>query len=103
VYLLPIQICCGILHLWTGIVIATAKDTELGSVFELMEETVNPRSPLQLKMDELGQQLSAVSIAIIVVIGLIGALQGRPFVEMFQVRFHILIVKKRVNLLHTTA
>ena len=36
-------------------------------------------------MDELGQQLSVVSIGIIIVIAIIGLLQGRNLMEMFQI------------------
>ena len=36
-----------------------------------------PRSPLQISMDTLGKQLSAYSIGVIIIIMVIGWLQGR--------------------------
>ncbi|GMM47181.1 Ca(2+)/Mn(2+)-transporting P-type ATPase [Pichia kluyveri] len=69
----------------TGIVVATAKDTAFGSVFDLMSNIEKPKTPLQNAMDKLGGQLSAFSFAVIGVIGLIGIFQGRSWLDVFQV------------------
>ena len=60
----------------TAIVVATGANTEFGKTFQEMKEVENRRSPLQMKMDELGQKLSGISIGIIVCIGLLGMFQG---------------------------
>lgn len=69
----------------TGIVVATAKDTAFGSVFDMMSAIEKPKTPLQNAMDKLGGQLSAFSFAVIAVIGLIGLFQGRSWLDVFQI------------------
>lgn len=49
--------------------------TEFGKTFEDMKEVECRRTPLQMKMDELGKQLSVLSFGIIGVIALVGVLQ----------------------------
>jgi len=55
-----------------GIVIGTGKNTEFGTIFTMVNEVESKKTPLQEKMDELGKQLSAFSIGIILVIVIIG-------------------------------
>lgn len=69
----------------SGIVIATSKDTAFGSVFDMMSSIEKPKTPLQNAMDKLGGQLSAFSFAVIGVIGVIGLIQGRSWLDVFQV------------------
>ncbi|KAG8926869.1 High affinity Ca2+/Mn2+ P-type ATPase-like protein [Tulasnella sp. 418] len=69
----------------TGVVVGTGADTEFGLIFEMMQEVTEKRTPLQLKMDELAQQLSLLSFGIIGVICLIGVYQQRGWLEMFTV------------------
>lgn len=56
--------------------------TEFGKTFEDMKEVESPRTPLQMKMDELGKQLSFLSFGIIGIIALVGVIQvaGHAFV-----------------------
>ncbi|KAG4105484.1 PMR1-type calcium-transporting P-type ATPase [Neocallimastix lanati (nom. inval.)] len=68
-----------------GIVIGTGKNTEFGNIFTMVNEVESRKTPLQEKMDELGKQLSAFSIGIILVIILIGIIQGKNWLEMFNV------------------
>lgn len=49
--------------------------TEFGKTFEDMKDVECRRTPLQMKMDELGKQLSILSFIIIGFIALIGVLQ----------------------------
>jgi len=51
----------------------------------MVNEVESRKTPLQEKMDELGKQLSAFSIGIILVIILIGIIQGKNWLEMFNV------------------
>ncbi|KAG2225442.1 hypothetical protein INT45_010078 [Circinella minor] len=69
----------------SGIIVATGKNTEFGHVFELMQQVENRKTPLQVNMNELGKQLSFLSFGIIVVIVLIGLIQGRNWLEMFTI------------------
>ncbi|TID21217.1 hypothetical protein CANINC_003497 [Pichia inconspicua] len=69
----------------SGIVIATSKETAFGSVFDMMSSIEKPKTPLQNAMDKLGGQLSMFSFAVIGVIGIIGLIQGRSWLDVFQV------------------
>lgn len=51
--------------------------TEFGKTFEDMKEVECRRTPLQIKMDELGKQLSVLSFGVIGVIALVGVWQVR--------------------------
>ncbi|EEP76104.1 calcium-transporting P-type ATPase, PMR1-type [Uncinocarpus reesii 1704] len=68
-----------------GIVIATGPNTEFGSISASLQEIESPRTPLQLSMDRLGQELSYVSFVVIGLIVLIGLIQGRKLLEMFTI------------------
>jgi Ca2+-transporting ATPase len=69
----------------SGIVVATAGQTEFGAVFEMMSEIEKPKTPLQQAMDKLGKELSVFSFCVIGVICLIGIIQGRSWLDMFQI------------------
>lgn len=68
-----------------GIVIATGPNTEFGSISASLQEIESPRTPLQLSMDRLGQELSYMSFGVICLIVVIGLLQGRKLLEMFTI------------------
>ncbi|KKZ68040.1 Ca2+-transporting ATPase [[Emmonsia] crescens] len=68
-----------------GIVIATGPNTEFGSISASLREIESPRTPLQLSMDRLGQELSYMSFAVIGLIVLVGLLQGRNLLDMFTI------------------
>lgn len=68
-----------------GIVIATGPNTEFGSISASLQEIESPRTPLQLSMDRLGQELSYMSFIVIGVIVVIGLIQGRKLLEMFTI------------------
>jgi P-type Ca2+ transporter type 2C len=68
-----------------GIVIATGSRTEFGSISSSLREIESPRTPLQLSMDRLGQELSYMSFGVIGFIVVIGLFQGRSVLEMFTI------------------
>jgi Ca2+-transporting ATPase len=68
-----------------GIVIATGAKTEFGAISVSLAEIERPRAPLQASMDRLGQDLSYMSFVVIAVIVIIGLIQGRHWLEMFQI------------------
>ncbi|XP_022690616.1 calcium-transporting ATPase type 2C member 1-like isoform X1 [Varroa jacobsoni] len=68
-----------------GVVINTGEQSEFGDIFRMMKAEDSPKTPLQRSMDSLGKQLSVYSFAIIGVIMLVGWLQGRPLVSMFNI------------------
>ncbi|SCW00018.1 LAFE_0B07646g1_1 [Lachancea fermentati] len=68
-----------------GIVVGTGKNTAFGTVFEMMSSIEKPKTPLQTAMDKLGKDLSFMSFILIGIICLIGIIQGRSWLEMFQI------------------
>ncbi|KAI9732786.1 MAG: High affinity Ca2+/Mn2+ P-type ATPase-like protein [Cirrosporium novae-zelandiae] len=68
-----------------GLVIASGPSTEFGSISASLQEIESPRTPLQLAMDRLGQELSYVSFAVIGLIVIVGLFQGRNLLEMFTI------------------
>ncbi|CAN3375060.1 hypothetical protein DIURU_005139 [Diutina rugosa] len=68
-----------------GIVVATGADTEFGQVFKMLNSIEKPKTPLQQAMDKLGKDLSTFSFIVIGVICLLGVLQGREWLDMFQI------------------
>lgn len=69
----------------TGIVVGTGARTEFGAIFAMMTEIEKPKTPLQISMDKLGKELSIMSFGVIGIICLIGLIQGRKLLEMFQI------------------
>lgn len=68
-----------------GIVISTGAKTEFGAISASLQEIESPRTPLQLSMDRLGQELSYISFGVIGLIVVIGLVQGRKLLEMFTI------------------
>ncbi|CCD26138.2 Ca(2+)/Mn(2+)-transporting P-type ATPase PMR1 NDAI_0G03610 [Naumovozyma dairenensis CBS 421] len=68
-----------------GIVVGTGKNTSFGAVFDMMSNIEKPKTPLQLSMDKLGKDLSLFSFGVIGLICFVGILQGRSWLEMFQI------------------
>lgn len=64
-----------------GLVVAVGERTEFGKVAKELSEVESRKSPLQLKIDELGRLLAYASSAGIALMALIGWLMGRPFLE----------------------
>jgi Ca2+-transporting ATPase len=68
-----------------GIVVATGTDTQLGRIWAAVTSMGEQRTPLQDKMDQLGKQLSVLAFGIVGTIFLLGALQGKPLLQMFTI------------------
>ena len=69
-----------------AVVVATGMDSAFGDVYKLMQETAPSRSPLQLRMDDLGQLLTKFSFIVIFFIVLFGVvLSKRALFDMFQI------------------
>jgi Ca2+-transporting ATPase len=67
------------------IVTTTGAATEVGAIGRLLEETHEARSPLELKLAELGQRLVVIVLALTAVIVLVGRLRGYAWVAMVEV------------------
>ena len=64
-----------------ALVVATGGHTEFGKVARELATVTARKSPLQEKMDELGQRLAYLSTIAIAIIAVVGWLMGRPFLE----------------------
>lgn len=66
-----------------GVVCATGKNTELGGIAQMISETHEEKTPLQIKLERLTQVLSFIIVFISLVVILIGVIKGRPLIEPF--------------------
>jgi Ca2+-transporting ATPase len=68
-----------------ALVVAVGERSEFGMVASELSEVTTRKSPLQLKIDELGKRLAYLSSAAIAAIALLGWLMGRPVLETLTV------------------
>lgn len=66
-----------------GIVVATAMDTEIGKIAQILDSDHEEMTPLQKRLDELGRILGYMAIGICVLIFVIALIQKRDLMEMF--------------------
>uniref|UniRef100_A0A7S4JGV8 P-type sodium-transporting ATPase4 n=1 Tax=Odontella aurita TaxID=265563 RepID=A0A7S4JGV8_9STRA len=64
-----------------ALVVAVGDRTEFGKVARELGEVESRKSPLQVKIDELGKMLAGLSSAAIALLALLGWCLGRPFLE----------------------
>ncbi|MGH1393566.1 MAG: cation-translocating P-type ATPase [Trichormus sp.] len=68
-----------------GVVIATGMKTELGHISELAQRAgAEEKTPLEKRLDELGQWLVWVTIAIVIVVAIAGIVAGRDVLLMVE-------------------
>jgi Ca2+-transporting ATPase len=67
-----------------GVVTATGMDTELGKISSLVAEAEEEHTPLEDRLDKLGQRLVWVTLGIIVVVALVGILRGKDILLMIE-------------------
>jgi Ca2+-transporting ATPase len=65
-----------------GVVVETGMDTEMGKIAGIIE-TEEPKTPLEIRLDELGKVIGRLAIGICVFIFIIAIFQGRDLTEMF--------------------
>ncbi len=65
-----------------GIVVATGMATEFGRIAELTQRIDPAPTPLQRRLGRLARQLGTGSIAVAVLVGILGLTLGRPLLEM---------------------
>ncbi|MDA8387486.1 MAG: cation-transporting P-type ATPase [Nitrospiraceae bacterium] len=65
-----------------AVVVATGGITELGGIEELIGETVSPRTPMEMQLDRMGDQLVYVSLAVCGLVFIAGLLRGYGLLRM---------------------
>ena len=66
-----------------GIVVETGMKTEVGKIAEMINETKDEATPLQVKLNNLGKTLGIVALSICAVIFVVGLLYGKSALNMF--------------------
>jgi Ca2+-transporting ATPase len=66
-----------------GVVVGTGMNTEIGKIADIINKEEKTKTPLEIRLDELGKTLGKFAIGICVVIFIIALLQGRNLAEMF--------------------
>ncbi len=66
-----------------GLVVATGMATEFGRIARLTETVAGEITPLQHKLAQLGKQLGILSVAISILVAVVGWIMGKPLLEMF--------------------
>jgi Ca2+-transporting ATPase len=67
-----------------GVVIATAKATELGQIQTMVGEAEAPETPMQRQLDTMGTRLALLSAAVCGGVFLVGVLRGYGWLEMLK-------------------
>ena len=65
-----------------GIVTATGHTTEIGNIAVKIQTYDDEETPLQLKLNQLGKVLGTLTIAICIIVFMVGILQGRHILKM---------------------
>lgn len=66
-----------------GIAVETGMDTEVGKIAGMIQSVPDTKTPMQIKIDQLGKFLGIAAIVICAIIFIVGIIQGREIVEMF--------------------
>ena len=74
-----------------GVVTATSKDTEVGSIATMLEDTDSIDTPLKRKLNKVGEILSIIGVVVAVLIFGIGLLYGRDFISVLMVAISLAI------------
>lgn len=66
-----------------GVVVETGINTEVGKIANIINTEQKSKTPLEIRLDQLGKTLGKMAIGICIFIFLIALIQGRELVEMF--------------------
>ena len=66
-----------------GIVVATGMATEVGKIAGMIQSVPDTKTPMQVRIDQLGKFLGIAALSICLIIFVVGIIQGREMVEMF--------------------
>lgn len=66
-----------------GIVVETGMQTEVGKIAEIINDTVDTATPLQVKLNKLGKTLGIVAIIICIIIFIVGIAINKDPMDMF--------------------
>lgn len=74
-----------------AVVVGTGHDTEIGKIATLIQTYDDELTPLQKKLNQLGKLLGTITIAVVILVFVIGLLQGRDTLEMFMIAISLAV------------
>jgi len=66
-----------------GLVVATASDTEIGSIADRLQDITDEDTPLQRNLNQLGKFLGIICLAVCAIVFIEGIIMGGDLLEMF--------------------
>ncbi|MBO1305887.1 calcium-translocating P-type ATPase, PMCA-type [Enterococcus sp. 669A] len=66
-----------------AVVTATGMQTEMGKIADLLNQDHTQKTPLQIRLNQLGKRISIIALMAAALVFVIGELQGEPVLEMF--------------------
>ncbi len=66
-----------------AVVVAKGQHTELGKISDMVRQTKEGRTPLQMRLSQLSKFISLIAIAASILIVIFGLIQGRNFFDIF--------------------
>lgn len=66
-----------------AVVTSTGMQTEMGKIAGLLNSDENQKTPLQIRLNQLGKRISLIALAAAAFVFFIGEMQGEPMLEMF--------------------
>lgn len=66
-----------------GVVVATGKDTQIGKISYLLQETEEDKTPLQKRLEDFSKKLTLIVILIVPFLFMIGVFRGGNIYEIF--------------------
>ncbi len=68
-----------------ALVVATGQSTEVGKIARMTTGAVEPKTPLEVRMDQFGRHLVIASVILFAVVIVAGLLRGMPLVDILMV------------------
>jgi Ca2+-transporting ATPase len=68
-----------------ALVVATGLSTEVGKIAKLTTSAADPKTPLELRIQQFGRYLVGAAIAIFIIVVAFGLVRGMPFLEILMV------------------
>ena len=66
-----------------GVAVATGMQTEVGKIASMLDDEEDSKTPLEIRLDELGKTLGKMAIGVCLFMFVVSLLQGRNISEMF--------------------
>src|SRR6056297_260849 len=65
-----------------AVITATGAKTEMGKISDLLSKTIDEKTPLEEKLDQLGQSLIGLTLVVAAIVSIFGIISGRDIIDM---------------------